>query len=121
MTTPHDSFEAHLKAMPEWAPEFEVHRPWVEKLLRDAWDASLKQSSAVPDLPPHPEPHSHTWSELEKRAILAWGVAMVRAARNRALDDAYNVVFDVPGSRVVRFDVQTAIRELKEKIDVPTA
>jgi hypothetical protein len=27
------------------------------------------------DLPSHPEPHSHAWTEAEKRCILAWGNA----------------------------------------------
>lgn len=27
------AFEAELQRMPEWAPEFEQHRPWVEHLL----------------------------------------------------------------------------------------
>ena len=38
-------FEEHLAAMPDWAPEFEVHRPWVEKLLRDAWDAATERAA----------------------------------------------------------------------------
>lgn len=40
-----DEFEAHLKAMPDWAPEFEVHRPWVEKLLLDTWNTATERAA----------------------------------------------------------------------------
>ena len=33
--------------MPDWAPEFEVHRPWVEKLLREAWGAATERAAKV--------------------------------------------------------------------------
>lgn len=41
-------------------------------------------------------------------------LAVWEAAWKVAIDRAYDVVFDVPGSRVVKFDVQTAIRKLKD-------
>lgn len=50
MTTaqkPDDAFQAHLHAMPEWLPEFEVHRPWVEALLRDAWRAATERAAVL--------------------------------------------------------------------------
>lgn len=45
MTPTTEAFAAHLRAMPDWAPEFEVHRPWVEKLLLDAWDAATERAA----------------------------------------------------------------------------
>ena len=35
-----EAFEAHLKAMPEWAPEFGRHRAWVEQFAFWAWQAA---------------------------------------------------------------------------------
>ena len=49
MTPIKEAFEAHLQAMPEWAPEFEVHRPWVEKLLLDAWNAATERAAKLCD------------------------------------------------------------------------
>lgn len=40
-------------------------------------------------------------------------LANLRAVRNDALDAAYDAMFAIPGSKVTRFDAQTAIRKLK--------
>jgi hypothetical protein len=37
--------EAHLKAMPYWLPELEIHRPWVEMLLLDVWNAATGRAA----------------------------------------------------------------------------
>lgn len=34
------AFEAWLKAAPDWAPEFEQHRAWVEQYAFMAWRAA---------------------------------------------------------------------------------
>lgn len=34
-----ERFERELARMPEWAPEFEPHRAWVEKFGWDLWQA----------------------------------------------------------------------------------
>lgn len=38
-TAEREAFEAHLKRMPTWAPEFEIHRGWVEMFAWDVWQA----------------------------------------------------------------------------------
>jgi hypothetical protein len=44
-----EAFDAHLRAMPDWAPEFEVHRPWVEALMQDAWRAATERAAKLCD------------------------------------------------------------------------
>lgn len=39
------AFEAELQAMPEWAPEFEPHRAWVERFAWDLWQARAALAS----------------------------------------------------------------------------
>ncbi|MGJ7613927.1 MULTISPECIES: TMF family protein [unclassified Variovorax] len=54
----------------------EDHTPVFHPLCKVS-DATAvdKESLRTAALPPHPEPHSHTWTEAEKRSILAWGAA----------------------------------------------
>lgn len=45
------AFEACLKSMPEWEPEFEVHRAWVEQFAWFAWQARASQSYGTSGVP----------------------------------------------------------------------
>lgn len=41
-----EAFEAELQKMPEWAPEFEQHRAWVEHFAWLLWQARAARSAA---------------------------------------------------------------------------
>ena len=43
------AFEASLKTMPEWAPEFESHRAWVEQYAFFVWLARAEKAQRVRD------------------------------------------------------------------------
>lgn len=49
--TERELFEAELQRMPEWAPEFEQHRAWVELFAWNLWKAraARSQQSEVAD------------------------------------------------------------------------
>ena len=42
-----EAFEAHLHAMPEWAPEFEEHRAWVEALMLETWRCAIRHAAML--------------------------------------------------------------------------
>lgn len=60
-------------------------RGYADSIVRNAVDRVHLGASPL-DVPHHPEPHTHTWTDMEKRCILAWGNALV--ARKAAEKDA---------------------------------
>jgi hypothetical protein len=112
------AFEEHLAAMPDWAPEFEVHRPWVEKLLREAWDSARSQRPAAPSS------FEQYWTEdgrnlckspldsvearMHKRT---WDAATERAAKEEREHEPFGYVLHWPkigGGRELLFDKSRA-------------
>lgn len=62
------AFEAELQAMPEWAPEFEPHRAWVERFAWDLWQAR----AALASKPVQGGVITCQWEGAEEWMPLAW-------------------------------------------------
>lgn len=55
--------------------------------------APVQQALTDADLPHHPEPHTHTWTAMERRAILDWGN---RLRASHASEPEWRGIGDVP-------------------------
>jgi hypothetical protein len=75
-----DDLVAEWESDPEKAKALAEGRQWVSNTFYGAEQPRDVQQGKLPPLPGHPEPHTYTWTDLEKRAIAAYGEACARAA-----------------------------------------
>lgn len=65
--------------------------------------------SLMPELPHHPEPHTMTWTEMEKRSIAAYGLQCYQLAMERAADLAYDAAIRYSQGYAVDFKAEFGI------------
>ena len=73
------AFEASLKTMPEWAPEFEPHRAWVEQYAFFVWLARAEKAQRV-------RSHLQLAVDILSRIPAISGTAQVEAMRSALKD-----------------------------------